>query len=205
MLVEYWADYICPWCYLALDRVDHLVAAHGADVVWRPYELHPEIPAEGGQLPHFRRAEDTDRYLADELRAAGLAIARRNRWSNSSRALALSTWALDRAEWPALHRSLYRAYWVEGRDIGHPAVLADVAAGAGLPAGEVADAVAEGWGRDEASAAKERALDLGIANTPGWHFGDGVVLSGAHPRGTFDKVVGRLSSRRPTRRSDPRG
>ena len=46
MTVEHWADYICPWCYLALDRVDHLITAHGVDVVWRPYELHPEIPSE---------------------------------------------------------------------------------------------------------------------------------------------------------------
>ena len=70
--VEYWADYICPWCYLALDRVAHLVTAHGADVQWRPYELHPEIPFEGAPTPHFNRAADTDRYLAlvsQQLRA----------------------------------------------------------------------------------------------------------------------------------------
>jgi predicted DsbA family dithiol-disulfide isomerase len=191
LTVEYWADYICPWCYLALDRVAHLTAAHGADVIWRPYELHPEIPTEGAPLPHFSRAEDTDRYLTAELRAAGLDIARRDRWSNSARALALSTWAQDRPEWPALHHALYEAYWLGGRDIGDPRVLTDVATRSGIPSDLAMEALASGRGREEAVAAKERAIDLGIAATPGWHFGDGIVLSGAHPRETFDKVLAR--------------
>ncbi len=38
----------------------------------------------------------------------------------------------------------------------------------------------------------ERALDLGIGATPGWHFGDGAVLTGAHPREVFDRVMARL-------------
>ena len=205
MTVEYWADYICPWCYLALDRVEHLVTEHGAVVQWHPFELHPEIPFEGGPLPQLDRAEDTGRYLREELDAAGLQVTRRDRWSNSSRALALSIWAQDRAEWPALHRGLYRTYWVDGRDIGDPAVLREVATAAGLPDGLASDAIAEGWGKDTAAAAKDRALELGIAATPGWHFGDGVVLSGAHPRATFDKVMARVSSRRPGPRSDRPG
>ncbi len=197
LTIEYWADYICPWCYLALDRVDHLVSQHRADVLWRPYELHPEIPSEGAPLPHFARAEDTERYLDDELRAAGLGAVGRERWSNSARALALSVWAQERADWPALHRALYRAYWEDGRDIGSAAELVRIASAAGVPEVEAADAVGSGWGREQAAAAKERALDLGVAATPGWHFGNGVVLSGAHPRETFDRVVTRLGGAAP--------
>lgn len=189
MHIDYSADYICPWCYLALDRVEWLAAEHGAVVTWHPYELHPEIPGSGGQAPAIRRAPDVDAYLRAELAAAELAVAPRRTWSNSRRALALSAWAQPLAAWPDLHRGLYRAYWAEGRDIGDPDVLADVATAAGIDAG---DALAEAWGTDRLVASKDRAIDLGIAATPGWHFGGGVVVAGAQPRRVFDKVLHRL-------------
>lgn len=189
--VEYWADYICPWCYLALDRVDHLVARHGIVVTWRPFELHPEIPPDGGPLPRMTRARDTTDYLTAELAAAGLDVTARSTWSNSRRALALSVWASDRPEWAGLHRRLYEAYFVHGLDIGDPDVLSGSAVDAGLPAAEVRRALETGAGLADVAAARERALDLGIGATPGWHFGNGIVLAGAQPRSVFDRVVER--------------
>ena len=196
MLIEYWADYICPWCYLATDRVRYLVERHGVEMQWRPFELHPEIPPEGGEAPALKRTRDTKTWLRDELAAAGLATRRRTTWSNSRRALALSAWALDRDEWPALHDALYRAYWKDGRDIGDTAVLVDLATTAGVDAAAAEAAIAEGQGLNEVAASRERALDLGIGNTPGWLLENGVVFTGVHERDTFDRVVGRAAADR---------
>ncbi len=197
MLVEYWADYICPWCYLALDRVRHLVEHHGADVRWRPFELHPEIPPEGGTAPRIRRTAETSAWLRDELAAAGLAAVARTTWSNSRRALALSAWAEDRAAWPELHHGLYRAYWAEGKDLGNPVELIAVAAAAGFDPDEASAALADGAGLDRVAAARERALRLGIGATPGWHLETGAVFTGAHDRAVFDRVMARAASGQP--------
>ena len=191
MIVEVWADYVCPWCYLALDRADHLRRRHGLDVVWHPFELHPEVPPEGVEAPTGVFSDDVRSELREALRAADLPVTRRSTVSNSARALALSAWAKDRGPWEMLHRNLFTAYWSDGRDLGDAAVLVDVATGSGYDRAEVEEAIAAGFGTNEVIAARERALDLGIGGTPGWHFGDGVVLVGAHPAHVLDRVVAR--------------
>ncbi len=184
--VEMWADYVCPWCYLALDRVDFLAGEWGMAVTWHPYELHPGTPPGGVSLAPGALARS---LLADELLAAGLEIRPRTSMSNSRAALALSAGLRDDPRWPRLHRGLYTAYWVEDRDLGDPCVLENVATRVGI-------------GRDAASEAARhvdviadsmaRAHELGIGAVPGWHFGAGIVLTGAHSRATFDKVTRRL-------------
>ena len=191
LTIDYWADYLCPWCYLALDRVRYLEEEHRVVTRWRPFELHPEIPPEGGPAPNIRRASGTSRWLRDELDAAELPVMRRMTWSNTRRALALSAWARDREEWRDLHAGLYHAYWAEGADLGDPAVLIRVAARSGIPGDVAAVALAEGSGLQTLAREQQRALDLGIGNTPGWHLGDGIVFTGIHDRAVFDRVIER--------------
>jgi predicted DsbA family dithiol-disulfide isomerase len=191
VLIEVWADYLCPWCYLAQDRVRYLEEHHGADVRWRPFELHPEIPPEGGPAPSLRRPPETRARLRDQLAAAGLPARPRTTWSNSRRALALAAWAERDPAWPALHRGLYHAYWAEGRDLGDPEVLVAVATAAGVAGAQ--RAVADGAGLEGVAAARERALDVGIGSTPGWRLPGGVVFTGVHEREVFDRVVARAS------------
>lgn len=191
LTIEYWADYLCPWCYLSQDRVRYLEEAHGATMVWHPFELHPEIPPEGEPAPNLRRRSGAGRWLRDELAAVGLPVVRRVTWSNTSRALALSLWARTHEAWPIFHGALYRAYWAEGADLGDPAVLIGIATKSGIARDAAAAALAEGAGLQASAQAKQRALDLGIGNTPGWHLGDGVVFTGVHDREVFDRVIAR--------------
>ncbi len=190
MRVEVWFDYLCPWCYLAQDRADHLIEAHGAEVVWHPFELHPEIPPGGTETLSGRPgAADVIRELAAE---AGLPLRSRRRSNNTRRVLGLSAWAADRPEFDRFHRGLFAAYWAEGADLEDDATLVAIAKKAGLDPGAATDALASDSGVPLAEASKTRAIDLGIGATPGWHFGDGVVFSGVHPRAVMDRIVGRL-------------
>ena len=182
--------------HAVLARGEQAQEEHGAEMQWRPFELHPEIPPEGGDAPNLRRTRDTKTWLRDELAAAGLETTPRRTWSNSRRALALSTWALDRPEWPALHNALYRAYWSEGRDIGSIDTLTDLAAAAGIEEAQAGAAISEGHGLDEVATSRERALELGIGNTPGWLLENSVVFTGVHERSVFDRVVGRATADR---------
>ena len=195
LTIEYWADYLCPWCYLAQDRVRYFEERHGATMVWHPFELHPETPPEGGPAPNLRRSSGASRWLRDELEAAGLPVMRRVTWSNTRRALALSVWARRLPRWADLHRLLYDAYWSQGADLGDPAVLIRIADRAGIDPQAAAAALAEGAGLVDVAAEQERALDLGIGNTPGWYLGDGVAFTGVHDEAVFDRVVARRTER----------
>lgn len=151
---------------------------------WWPYELHPEYPREGAPVP--RRSGGGLRALLDE---AGLPVVARETSSNSGRALAVSAALAGQPAWAALHRRMFEVYWVEGADLHDTSVLASVTAET-VGAVDV-DEVTE-RGAPLVLEARERAHDLGLAATPGWHFGDGVVFPGAHDRAVFDRIIGRL-------------
>jgi len=43
-------DVVCPWCYLGWHRMKRALALRPdvtATVTWRPYQLNPDMPAEG--------------------------------------------------------------------------------------------------------------------------------------------------------------
>lgn len=187
MRIEVWYDYICPWCYLALDRARYLEHVHGAEVMWQPFELHPDWPASGMEAPRFEGAG----VLRELVGRSDLPFNGRRTVTNSLPALSLSSGLAGRSFWPELHLRLFEAYWVDNRSLGERSTLNDLAAEFGVPPGEVAEAIDRGEG--EVLASKQRALDLGISATPGWHFGDGVVFPGVHEPEVFDRIVMRLS------------
>lgn len=191
MGVEVWYDYLCPWCYLATERVRSLRDRHDIDVRWRPFELHPEIPPGGADLAGRPGAADVIKELADE---AGLPIARRRRSNNTRKVLAFSTWAGGHPAWEVLHGRLFRAYWVESADLEDDGVLVDLAAAAGIDRGRATAALLAGAGLEDVHASKAAAFDLGIGATPGWHFGDGVVFTGVHPDAVMDRIIRRTSN-----------
>ena len=50
------SDTICPWCYIGKRRFERANAGRPADlaVEWRPYQLNPDMPAEGVErLPYL--------------------------------------------------------------------------------------------------------------------------------------------------------
>lgn len=184
--IEVWYDYICPWCYLALDRVRYLEDAHSAEVVWQPFELHPDWPNAGMEAPKYERAG----VLRELVARTDLPFTGRRTVTNSLAALSLSSGLAHRSFWPDFHRRLFEAYWVEDRNLGLRPTLIEIGAEFDLDDGEVTDAIVKG--ESEVLASREQALDLGISATPGWHFGNGVVFPGVHEPEVFDRILARL-------------
>src|SRR4051812_32735042 len=131
--VEVFADPICPFCYVALERADWLEERFGATLRWRPFDLHPEYPPEG--IP---RAQLLARYGPDMVAAvermfaeAGLPSAELPpRVPNSRRSQRVAISAGER--FGALYRRLSEAYFGRGRDIGDDEVIVEEALAAGL-------------------------------------------------------------------------
>src|SRR5476651_2662009 len=50
MRIDVYSDTVCPWCYLGKRRFELAVAArpqYEPRVTWRPFELNPDLPADG--------------------------------------------------------------------------------------------------------------------------------------------------------------
>lgn len=131
--VALYFDYICPFCYVADARLDRVRQRYPVAVQYRFIEIHPENPSEGkpveelGYPPAQWQAmnENLQRMVAEE----GLAFAERTFTTNSRRALLLGQAVFDeRPEaFLALHRAIFRAYFVDQRNIGDPDVLRELA------------------------------------------------------------------------------
>jgi predicted DsbA family dithiol-disulfide isomerase len=85
----------------------------------------------------------------------------------------------------AVVEALFRAYFTEGRDLGHTPTLLDVAAKAGLDRGHTEEWLRGVEGLAAVRAAEEHARRLGVQGVPFFDTNGEVVLSGAREVSAF--------------------
>src|SRR3984893_13950706 len=140
------SDVICPWCYIGKRRLEKAVAAFaGRDQVrvrWHPFQLNPHMPGEGMERKAYRTAKfgswerslALDARVAEAGRAEGIPFdyAKVMRTPNTLDAHRLIGLADREGVQDAVVEAVFRAYFVEGRDISQSTILLDVVAEAGL-------------------------------------------------------------------------
>jgi predicted DsbA family dithiol-disulfide isomerase len=189
-----WSDYLCPWCYVGLDR-SALLRSLGVRVVTLPFELHPDIPAGGWERSRSRARWSV---IAAECSAAGLPFDPQDRSPNTRVVLELSEWV--RRTHPGAHErfeaAVFRAHFAERLAIDDVGVLDRLLASVGVVAAEAWDGVAGGEPRVWVNQSMVLAREAGAAGTPAWILGnveDGLLVPGAQPREFFERIVPRLN------------
>lgn len=118
----------------------------------------------------------------------GLPLSDRSRVCNSRRAQELGKWAEERGQGAPFRKAVYRAYFVEGRNIALADELAGIVESVGLP-GEEARQVLET--QSHAAAVDNdwrRAKDLGITGVP-THLCEESILIGFSPYEDFLQLI----------------
>jgi predicted DsbA family dithiol-disulfide isomerase len=98
--------------------------------------------------------------------AEGLPYGRRTHTYNSRLAQELGKWADTQTGGEALHDALYRAYFVDNRNIGDPEILVEIAQSVGLPADEARAVLAERRFKDAVDADWEKSHAYGVTGVP---------------------------------------
>jgi predicted DsbA family dithiol-disulfide isomerase len=196
------SDAICPWCWIGkahLDAALEELRRDGLDfrVRWRPFQLNPDMPQEGVERASYRaakfgsleRSRELDAQVADAGRAAGVEfrhelMARTPNTVAAHRVIRAAEEAGSREGareglQDAVADALFRAYFHDGRDIGDPQVLDEIAAGAGLPG--VAAMLAGEAHRAEVLAEDIAARRSGISGVPSFLMDRHLLFSGAMP------------------------
>jgi 2-hydroxychromene-2-carboxylate isomerase len=173
--VEFFFDVGSPYSYLAATRMDALLARTGAQVVWRPFLLGGLFKAVGNTMPAQLAAKA--RYmLADLMRWAreyDVPFQFSSRFpQNSLRAMRAATFAADRERASPFALALFRAYWVEDRDITADATLTAAATTAGLDGGELLAGCELPAVKDALRAATEEAARRGAFGAPTFFVGE---------------------------------
>ncbi len=158
-------------------------------VAWHPFQLNPDLPAEGVDRRAYLDAKfggpERAAEIYDRVRAAGatagiaFAFERIARQPNTLDAHRLVAWAQAQGAGEALVERLFEAYFLEGRYVGDREVLAALAGEAGLDAGAAREHLASGQGAEAVAAMDRRARELGIDGVPCFIFNRRVAVSGA--------------------------
>jgi predicted DsbA family dithiol-disulfide isomerase len=193
MHIEIFSDTICPWCFIGKRRLERALAERpGLDlrVSWRAFQLNPDMPREGMERGAYLGAKfggaEGARVVYARVAAAGLeegiafefdAIRRTPSTLDSHRLIALAAQRGGRQD--AVVEGLFRAYFMEGRDIGDPVVLGDVAAAAGLDCTQVATLLEGEAGIGAVRMEDAAAREGGISGVPLFVFDRQYAVSGA--------------------------
>jgi predicted DsbA family dithiol-disulfide isomerase len=174
-------------------RIEKLKVEHNVKVEWVHFPLHPDTPAEGRALAGLFGGRDEDRRARHEqmkarMAAEGLPYGERTMTYNSRLAQELGKWADTQPGGEALHDALFRAYFVEARDISQPAVLLEIAERVGLPVDAAREVLEQRTFKDAVDADWKLSRQYGITGVPTFVVGrHGVV--GAQPYEALEQLV----------------
>lgn len=174
-------------------RIEKLRAAYAVDVELVHFPLHPETPAEGRTLEELFAGRGVDleaSYVRMKrlMDAEGLPYARRTHTYNSRLAQELGKWADTRPGGAALHDALYRAYFVEGRNIGDADVLVEIAESVGLPGAAAREVLETRSFRQAVDADWAKSRELGVTGVPTFAAG-GYGVVGAQPYEVLEQLL----------------
>ena len=194
-----YSDYVCPWCYIGLERIERLQAQFGIDVEWRPFELHPETPRGGARLFGRLGSEERARAYGENIVAlaaeSDIAMAMPALVANSHLALEAAEFAREHGGFARYHRALFHAYFADARDIGDADVLCDVARDAGVDDQGLRQALADERYRERIDAVTAAAREEEVVSTPTFIFSSGFRIVGAQEYRLFESVTRRLIER----------
>ena len=120
--------------------------------------------------------------------AEGLPYERRTHTYNSRLAQELGRWADTQPQGEALHDALYRAYFVDARNISDAEVLLDIVGSTGLVKDDAREVLAMRTFRDAVDADWEKSRRIGVTGVPTFVAGGSGVV-GAQPYEALERLV----------------
>jgi len=216
MRIDIYSDTVCPWCFLGKRRFELALAMQphqNPKIVFRPYELNPDMPPEGMDRPSYlaTKLPDAARVAAiqDTLTRYGEAIGLNFRFDliervpNSRRSHLLIALAARHGLQSLAKDRVMRAYFEQGVDIGDSEELVRIGVDVGLVEREVRSALVLRLGQDGVVAAERHASVLGITAVPTFIFDSQYTISGAQESANMARVLDQVAEFRRTRETAP--
>ncbi|MGQ9365007.1 DsbA family oxidoreductase [Azospirillum sp. ST 5-10] len=198
MLIETFADLICPWCYIGKHRLRRALDSRPRlrpELRWQPFQLNPDMPRGGMDRDAYlaakfggpERARQIYAVVEETAERDGLALAleRIRRTPNTFDAHRTVRFAARHGRGDAMADALFAAYFTQGLDIGDRDTLAATAAGLGFDVREVKTMLATDAETAAVRSADTLARQLGLQAVPCYIFNRRFALSGAQEPASF--------------------
>lgn len=202
------SDTVCPWCFIGKRRLERALAEKGAEpkvfVGWRPFQLNPDMPAEGMDRKDYLEAkfggEQGAKRIYDNIRQAGdgegidfnfSSVGRTPNTINSHR-------LIDRAgkegKQDAVVEGLFHAYFLDGKDIGDTDVLVEIAAAGGLDADATRAYLESDEDVERIRGEDAMARRMGVQGVPCFILNRKYAISGAQDPQVFLQAIAQIEA-----------
>ncbi len=169
--IDFYFDFSSPYGYLASERIDELAARHGRAVMWHAIVLDAQFQPQGGmKIPAgLMRTEYVQRDTERSAAFFGIPFKQPNPYPvHTEQAARAFQWLSDRDpdEARAFAHAVFRAYFVDGRNIAETSVLLDIADALKINREEVSDAFSDPATKARLKAEIDLAEARGVFGSP---------------------------------------
>ncbi|MGH8308067.1 MAG: DsbA family oxidoreductase [Gammaproteobacteria bacterium] len=201
MRIDIFSDTVCPWCYIGKRHLETALVeskSGDANIQWHAFQLNPDLPPQGRDRREYLDAKfgspEAAKAIHARVREAGKntgidfqfdRIGRSPNTFNSHRLIRL---AETEGKGEAMVEALFRAYFLEGRDIGDDTTLAELARDAGIE-GDVNAWLAGEGERNTVLNDLRAGREMGITGVPFFILDNRYTLSGAQPVEIFVQAL----------------
>jgi predicted DsbA family dithiol-disulfide isomerase len=179
-------------------RIEKLKAAYEIETKLVHFPLHPDTPLEGRSMAeHYAQRgidpEDAYQRMKTLMDAEGLPYGKRTHSYNSRLAQELGKWADTVPDGDKLHDALYRAYFVDARNIGDVEVLIDVVETAGLDPVAAREIIETRRFKDAVDADWAKSAQYGVTGVPTF-VAERRGVVGAQPYEVLEQLMGAVGA-----------
>ncbi len=201
MKVEIWSDIVCPFCYIGKRHFESALKsfsnADDIEIVWKSYQLDPETPKQ-------QTKQNVYEYLATRK---GISVEQSKSMHDNVVKMAFSTglnYNFDKAIvansydahrliqlaksknfGDAAEESLFKAYFIEGKDIANHEMLINLGKEIGLDASSIKTMLESNQFSDEVERDSYEAVQIGVSGVPFFVIDGRYAISGAQPVPVF--------------------
>jgi len=173
--LEYFFDYVSPFSYLADTQLPALVERTGAEIVYRPFFLGGVMQASKNSPPVT--VPNKGKYMVADL----------TRWArrysvelnpnphfpvNTLQVMRAAVATVGNERFSDFHRAMFRAVWVEGKNLGDEEVLRAAIDATGLNGAAILARAKEQDVKDTLRRNSEEAVERGAFGAPTFFLGD---------------------------------
>ena len=190
MKILLYYDYICPFCFLATERVLGLAREFDLEAEWVGVEIHPEYPAEGKRRKKTERTLRTSKSLENVAAEAGVEIRLPGFVTNSRLCLEGAEFAKEKNRFMEFHKACYAAYFGEGKNIGLLETVLEAGERAGLCPEELSESLRKGSFSEKIEKNMESARENEVFGVPTLYLGE-LRIHGIQPVESYRQLIAR--------------
>jgi predicted DsbA family dithiol-disulfide isomerase len=200
------SDVVCPWCIVGYRQLEQALkeTATRYELHWHPFELNPDMPAEGQNLQeHLAEKYGSTKEQSDANRihitTIGAELGFEFRFSDDMRmhntfnVHQLLHWAEQQGRKHDLKQALFVAHFTHRRNLSDDRVLADVAAEIGLARDEALVVLKDQRFANDVRAAEKFWVDAGIRGVPAIVFNQRHLVTGAQGTENYQQILQQLA------------